>query len=56
MEAIATGVRRQALFHYDQDYTDTEIDVLVARAREEITRSNATLELAAATEGATLYL
>ena len=54
--AIAAGVRKLALFHYDQDYTDTEIDVLVARARQEITRSKATLELVAATEGTTLYI
>jgi phosphoribosyl 1,2-cyclic phosphodiesterase len=54
--AIAAGVRKLVLFHYDQDYTDSEIDALVARARQEIARSNAPLELAAAIEGATLYV
>jgi phosphoribosyl 1,2-cyclic phosphodiesterase len=54
--AVAAGVRKLVLFHYDQDYTDTEIDALVVRARQEIASSNATLELAAAIEGATIYV
>lgn len=58
LEAVAAATdaraRRLALFHYDQDYTDTDVDALVDRGRRAIAESGAPLELIAATEGQTL--
>jgi ribonuclease BN (tRNA processing enzyme) len=60
VEAVAAAVgaqaRRLALFHYDQDYTDSDVDALVARGRRAIAEAGATVELIAATEGLTLTL
>lgn len=49
--AIGAGARRLALFHYDQDYTDADVDALVERGRRAITERGATLQLIAAREG-----
>ncbi len=54
--AIQASARRLALFHYDQDYTDADVDALVARGHAEIHAAGATLELCAAAEGLTLRL
>jgi phosphoribosyl 1,2-cyclic phosphodiesterase len=54
--AIRSGARTLALFHYDQDYTDADVDLLVERARREIRLAGATVELVAAAEGLTLRL
>jgi len=57
-EAVQAAVRARAgklaLFHYDQDYTDAEVDALVERARHELARSGATTELRPAVEGETI--
>jgi len=58
LEAVAAGVdagaRRLALFHYDQDYTDNDLDALVERGRRAVVEAGAPVELIAATEGLTL--
>ena len=54
--AAAAGVRRLALFHYDQDYTDADVDALLARARRLAADQSPALEILAATEGSTLTL
>jgi phosphoribosyl 1,2-cyclic phosphodiesterase len=60
VEAVAAAVdaraRRLALFHYDQDYTDSDVDALVERGRRAIAEAGAPVELIAATEGLTLTL
>jgi phosphoribosyl 1,2-cyclic phosphodiesterase len=59
-EAVAAAVRagagKLALFHYDQDYTDADIDALTARARLAIEDASGKIELVAAAEGLTLHL
>ncbi len=52
--AVTAGVRKLALFHYDQDYTDAEVDRLVERGRRALDEARATVELCAAIEGATI--
>jgi phosphoribosyl 1,2-cyclic phosphodiesterase len=52
--ALAAGARRLALFHYDQDYTDHDIDQLTVRARERL--GGAKVELIAAAEGLSVRL
>jgi len=53
--AIRAGVRKLALFHYDQDYSDTDVDALVEHARREIGAAGATsIEVCGAAEGSTL--
>jgi len=52
--ALACGARRLALFHYDQDYTDADVDRLVERGRRQIAKAGSALELLAAAEGATI--
>ncbi|HEY4184320.1 MAG TPA: MBL fold metallo-hydrolase [Polyangia bacterium] len=52
--AITAGARKLALFHYDQDYTDSDVDLLVDRARRALEDASSTTELHAAVEGATL--
>jgi len=52
--ALAAGARRLALFHYDQDYTDADVDRLIARARHQLAKAQSPLELHAAAEGATI--
>ena len=53
--AIAAGVKRLVLFHYDQDYNDTEVDALCARGRRLLDeRGERDGELVGAVEGSTL--
>jgi ribonuclease BN (tRNA processing enzyme) len=53
--AIASGVKRLALFHYDQDYTDDFVDGLVARTRQFLDeRGGKEIELIASCEGLTV--
>jgi phosphoribosyl 1,2-cyclic phosphodiesterase len=54
--AIRAKVKRLALFHYDQDYTDEDVDQLVARGRRRLAERGAALELLGAVEGHTLRL
>jgi len=53
--AIAARVKRLVLFHYDQDYNDTEVDALCARGRRLLDeRGGRDIELVGAVEGSTL--
>jgi len=53
--AIAARVKRLVLFHYDQDYNDTEVDALYARGRRLLDeRGGRDIELVGAVEGSTL--
>jgi phosphoribosyl 1,2-cyclic phosphodiesterase len=53
--AIAAGVKRLVLFHYDQDYNDTEVDALCARGRRLLDeRGGRAIDLVGAVEGAKL--
>ena len=53
--AIAAKVKRLVLFHYDQDYSDAEVDALYARGRRLLDARGATgIALAAAAEGMTI--
>jgi phosphoribosyl 1,2-cyclic phosphodiesterase len=53
--AIAGEVKRLVLFHYDQDYNDTEVDALCARGRRLLDeRGGRDIELVGAVEGSTL--
>jgi ribonuclease BN (tRNA processing enzyme) len=55
--AIAGGVKRLVLFHYDQDYSDAEVDALCARGRRLLDeRGGGNIELQGAIEGATLTI
>jgi phosphoribosyl 1,2-cyclic phosphodiesterase len=36
LAAVRAGARRLALFHYDQDYADVDVDALVARGRQRL--------------------
>ena len=55
--AVAAKVRRLALFHYDQDYTDHDVDQLVVRARSRLADNpGAKIELIAAAEGLSVRL
>jgi len=55
--AIAGGVKRLVLFHYDQDYSDAEVDALCTRARRLLDeRGGRGIELSGAIEGATLKI
>ena len=55
--AIAGGVKRLVLFHYDQDYSDAEVDALCARGRRLLDeRGGRDIQLSGAIEGATLSL
>ncbi len=55
--AIAGGVKRLVLFHYDQDYSDAEVDALCARGRRLLDeRGGRNIELQGAIEGVTLTL
>jgi phosphoribosyl 1,2-cyclic phosphodiesterase len=55
--AVRAEVRRLALFHYDQDYTDREVDELVARGRRLLDeRGGAAVAIVGAAEGLTLTL
>jgi phosphoribosyl 1,2-cyclic phosphodiesterase len=55
--ALAAGARQLALFHYDQNYTDHDIDELVSRGRRRIATARlGGLRLLGAAEGLTLRL
>jgi phosphoribosyl 1,2-cyclic phosphodiesterase len=55
--AVAGNVRRLALFHYDQDYTDHDVDQLMVRARSRLADNGAAkIELIAAAEGLSVRL
>ena len=48
-------MKRLALFHYDQDYSDAEVDALCARGRRLLDeRGGRDIELLGAAEGLTL--
>ena len=53
--AARAGVRKLALFHYDQDYTDTDVDLMVERGRR-LVGSTAQVEVLAGVEGLTLLV
>ena len=53
--AIAAKVKRLVLFHYDQDYSDADVDALCARGRRLLDeRGGKDIELTGAVEGSTL--
>jgi phosphoribosyl 1,2-cyclic phosphodiesterase len=55
--ALNAKVKRLALFHYDQDYTDHDVDHLVARGRRILAERGAgALELLGAAEGQSVRL
>ncbi len=55
--AARAGVKKLALFHYDQDYTDHDVDELVARGRRRLDGSAVSgIEVIGAAEGLTLSL
>jgi len=55
--AVRAGVKRLALFHYDQDYSDHQVDQLVARGRRLLDdRGASAIEIVGAAEGLTLTL
>jgi phosphoribosyl 1,2-cyclic phosphodiesterase len=55
--ALRAQVKRLALFHYDQDYSDHEVDELVARGRRQLDQRNGkAIEILGAAEGLTLAL
>jgi phosphoribosyl 1,2-cyclic phosphodiesterase len=55
--AIAGKVKRLVLFHYDQDYSDAEVDGLCARGRRLLDeRGGRDIDVVGAAEGATLAL
>jgi phosphoribosyl 1,2-cyclic phosphodiesterase len=50
--AVASGARRLVTFHYDQDYTDDDVDDLVASCRRALdARGGAAIDLVPAREG-----
>jgi phosphoribosyl 1,2-cyclic phosphodiesterase len=53
--ALAAQVKRLVLFHYDQDYSDAEVDALLARGRRLLDeRGGKSIDLVGAIEGSTL--
>jgi phosphoribosyl 1,2-cyclic phosphodiesterase len=55
--AVAAEVKRLVLFHYDQDYSDAEVDALLARGRRLLDeRGGRAIALTGAVEGETLSL
>jgi phosphoribosyl 1,2-cyclic phosphodiesterase len=55
--ALRAEVKRLALFHYDQDYSDHDVDELVARGRRLLDeRGGKAIEILGAAEGLTLAL
>jgi phosphoribosyl 1,2-cyclic phosphodiesterase len=52
--ALRARVKRLALFHYDQDYSDRDVDQMFERSRRSLQQRRAQLELHAAAEGLTL--
>jgi phosphoribosyl 1,2-cyclic phosphodiesterase len=55
--AVAAGVGRLVTFHYDQDYSDDDVDDLVASCRRELdARGGTAIDLVPAREGAELEI
>jgi phosphoribosyl 1,2-cyclic phosphodiesterase len=55
--AVGAQVKRLVLFHYDQDYSDAEVDALCSRGRRLLDeRGGRDIELTGAIEGASLRL
>jgi phosphoribosyl 1,2-cyclic phosphodiesterase len=55
--AVRAGVKKLALFHYDQDYSDREVEQLTARGRRMLDeRGGTAVEIVASAEGLTLAL
>jgi phosphoribosyl 1,2-cyclic phosphodiesterase len=55
--AVRAQVKRLALFHYDQDYSDHDVDQLIARGRRRLAeQGTTTIEVLGAAEGLTLTL
>jgi len=55
--AIRANAKRLALFHYDQDYSDHDVDQLVARGRRQLDATGAgETEIVGAAEGLTVRL
>jgi phosphoribosyl 1,2-cyclic phosphodiesterase len=55
--ACASSVKKLVLFHYDQDYSDYQVDQMVVRGRRSLQeRRVSTLEIVGAAEGLTLRL
>jgi len=54
--AVRAGARKLALFHYDQDYTDADVDQLVERGRRAIEAAASSVTLVAAAEGTTIQV
>ncbi len=55
--AVRARAKRLALFHYDQDYTDQEVDDLVTRGRRQLdARGAGQIEILGAAEGLTVRL
>lgn len=52
--AVASGVGKLVLFHYDQDYSDAEVDALAARAVHLVQASGSKMQVQAAAERQTL--
>ena len=50
--AVAAQVKRLVTFHYDQDYSDDDVDALVASLRQELdARGGEAIEIVPAREG-----
>jgi phosphoribosyl 1,2-cyclic phosphodiesterase len=54
--ALHAHARRLALFHYDQDYSDRDVDLMLERSRHGLEQRRARLELVAAAEGLSLQI
>jgi phosphoribosyl 1,2-cyclic phosphodiesterase len=55
--AVAAKTKRLVMFHYDQDYTDTDVDALQGACRAELDRRGGqSIELTAAAEGLELTI
>jgi phosphoribosyl 1,2-cyclic phosphodiesterase len=52
--ALRARARRLALFHYDQDYSDRDIDLMLERSRHTLEQRRGQLEIVAAAEGLTI--
>jgi ribonuclease BN (tRNA processing enzyme) len=55
--AVRAEVKKLVLFHFDQDYTDADVDALLARGRRLLDeQGGSAIEIAAAAEGSTLEI
>jgi phosphoribosyl 1,2-cyclic phosphodiesterase len=54
--ALRVRARRLALFHFDQDYSDRDVDQMLERGRHDLHRRRSQLELLAAAEGLTIRI